>query len=403
MLNLYFVNRFYAPDSSATSQLLTELTQGLTADFDVSVITSRYGMNEGSDWARSEQIEGVQVYRLRSTRLGRNHLWQKAIDLLSFHLAVSWFLISNIRKGDVVVLKTDPPMLQLLNTALVRFKGGRVINWLQDIYPEIADRLGGTSIPRLLLNGLSRWRDHALNRAEFNIVVSQPMAAYLHARRVRNIKVINNWADPDQIMPIVAADNPLRSEWGLHGKFVVMYSGNFGRVHQFEEICEAIRILASNPAIIFLFIGNGARLREVEDLVGKGRYPNVIFMPFQDKKSLGHSLGAADLHLVSLRPEMEDLVMPSKVYGILAAGRPIAFIGETGSHLATGIANHNAGFSVGYGEGGELAKQIGRISCSSDTCVAMGMNARSWFESDLAVDQAIESWKNVLVDIRGKA
>jgi hypothetical protein len=99
---------------------------------------------------------------------------------------------------------------------------------------------------------------------------------------------------------------------------------------------------------------------------------------------------------------MEDLVMPSKVYGILAAGRPIAFVGEIGSHLAAAIANHKAGFSVAFGEGGELARQIDQLACSIDSCAAMGMNARSWFEGDLTVDKAIKRWKNVLMEIQGR-
>jgi len=398
-VTLYFVNRFYAPDTSSTSQLLTDLTQSLSEDFEVAVVTSRYGINQGKAWPRRENLSGVEVIRLRSTILGQTRLWRKAIDLLSFHIAITCFLIMNVSPGDTVVLKTDPPLLQLLNTSIVRIKRGHVINWLQDIYPEIAIQLGKFPGPGWVKAAIKSWRDRALRKAKANIVISQAMSEYVQSRRIPNVRVIANWADPQLVKPQSREQNPLRKEWGLGDKFVVMYSGNFGRVHEFREIIDAVRFLSAQSNIIFLFVGEGAQLdfvkAELADLMGK----NVIFRPMQPRLLLGQSLSVADIHLVSLRTGMEILLMPSKIYGILAAGKPMIYIGESDSYISKDIKQKDVGIAVQYGDGRKLAEEIARLAAQPLLVEEWGRKAHNWFMSDFTLTHAVSRWKEVLLSL----
>jgi hypothetical protein len=137
--HIIFVNRFFFPDFSATSQMLTDLAIGLAEDYNVTVVTSRALYNDPlAKLERRDKYQGVEILRLNTSRKGRGSLWGRALDYASFYIRVFVFLLRHMRKGDLVVLKTDPPLLSLLNTAAVRLRGGRVVNWLQDLFPEIA-------------------------------------------------------------------------------------------------------------------------------------------------------------------------------------------------------------------------------------------------------------------------
>lgn len=393
---IIFVNRFYFPDGSATSQILTELTTDLCADFSISVVTSRKLSNDPALWLPSrELINGVDVHRIWTTRLGHASLWRRAVDYLSFHVSLSWFLLRRVQPGDVVVLKTDPPLLQLFHTSLIRLKGGKVVNWLQDIYPEIAVRLGKFPSPRWLARAIAGWRDSALRAAVANVAISNAMAEYLLQRGLEKPHTIPNWADESLIQPVDHANNPLRKAWGLEGQFTVMYSGNFGRAHAFAEIAEAARQLAAKADIHFLFAGEGAGLGPLQQVLLESA-ANASFKPFQAREVLSHSLGVADLHLVSLKAGMEGLVMPSKVYGILAAGRPVVFIGEPKSELAALIEREQVGFAVGLGDGAGLAQQILALTRDLPRLKRYGINARKWFEREFTRAQAKARWRELL-------
>jgi glycosyltransferase involved in cell wall biosynthesis len=339
---------------------------------------------------------GVKIFRVWTTRFGRSALLWRAVDNLSFHFSVALFLIFHVRRGDIVVLKTDPPLLQLLTTGVIRMKGGKVVNWVQDIYPEIAERLGKFPGPGWLAKLVSAWRDHALNRAARNVVISAPMAAYLQQRGVAGVRVIPNWADESTIFPLEHEQNPLRAEWGLTDKFVVMYSGNFGRVHAFAEIIDAVGQFADDPEVQFVFIGEGAALSSLREELGSVGVGNAIFKPFQPREKLRFSLGAADLHLVSLKDGMEELVMPSKLYGILAAGRPVAFVGQQGSEIGALIEEKDVGFSASSGDGVVLAQSIRLLVKDRDRRAQLGKNARALFEKEYSLANGIARWRELL-------
>jgi glycosyltransferase involved in cell wall biosynthesis len=192
------------------------------------------------------------------------------------------------------------------------------------------------------------------------------------------IRVIPNWADMEAIRPVAAAANPLRREWGLDGKFVVCYSGNMGRVHEFGTILDAAERLAGKAeAMVFLFIGGGAQRRMVEDEVRRRGLANVQFRPYQARAGLSFSLGVGDVHLVSQRPEVEGYVFPSKLYGILAAGRLVVFIGDPQGEISALIEREDIGAAVRQGDAAGLADELLRLAGDPALREAMGARART--------------------------
>lgn len=394
---IYLINRFFHPDFSATSQMLTDLATGMAGEHDVTVVTSRALYNDPlAKLERRDECEGVEILRLNTTRRGRGSLWGRTLDYVSFYIRVFVFLLRYVRRGDLVVLMTDPPLLSLMNTAAVHLRDGRAVNWLQDLFPELAVELGAFPRTRLLSGPLTWWRNRTLKAAEVNVVISEAMQKHLAGQGVTNTLVIPNWADGDLIRPLVHSENPLRAEWNPGGRFLVGYSGNFGRAHSFEELLEAMTLLETRDEIRFVLIGEGAGLESLLEAVERKHLHHVSFYPYQPQDTLRQSLGAIDLHLVTLKEHMEGLVLPSKIYGVLAAGRPIAFVGDKGGEIANFIRKHDVGIAVGHGEGAELAEQIQRLSREPERLGEMGRNARRLFDEDCSRQMGAERWRAVL-------
>jgi glycosyltransferase involved in cell wall biosynthesis len=322
--HLLFLNRFYAPDVSATAQLLTDLAEELAARGEpVTVITSRLLYEDpAARLPAREWRNGVRIRRVWTSRFGRAWLPGRAIDYATFYLSATAALLAEARRGDGIVAMTDPPLLSVPAALVARLRGARLVLWCQDLFPEIAAAHGLRFARGPLGRLLRALRDWSLRRAETVVAIHPTMARRLAALGVpeAKIRVIENWA-PAGIRSVPHATNPLRREWGLEGRFVVAYSGNLGRVHDPAGVIDLVRRTAGR-GVTWLFIGGGAGMAELARVVEAENLPDVLFRPYQPRERLAESLSVADLHLVSLDPAFEGLVWPSKIYGIEAAGRP---------------------------------------------------------------------------------
>jgi glycosyltransferase involved in cell wall biosynthesis len=397
---LIFVNRFFDPDESATSQLLTDLARALAGrGYDVHIVCCRQLYTDpAARLARFEILAGVRVHRVATTRFGRAGLVGRAVDYASFYLAAGWRLLRLLHRGDVLVVKTDPPLLSLLGVIVTGCKSAALITWQQDIFPEIASHLGSNPLPARLDAGLRRLRDWSLRRARCNVVISDRMFEYLRARGIaaERLCVIENWADASAIQPKRAEDSGLRAEWGLADRFVVGYSGNLGRAHEYATLLAAALLLREDPTIRFLMIGDGAKMQSLRRAVLDAELTNFVFQPYQPRALLSDSLSAADVHLISLLPALEGLIMPSKLYGVLAAGRPVVFIGDSDGAISRVIGGVGCGFSVGVGDGTRLVHLIRTLQGDPALCCAMGEHAREVLERRYAAEIAVARWITVL-------
>ena len=395
-----FVNRFYAPDESATSQMLTDLAEALVrSGVDVEVLCSRqlYG-DAGAQLAAAEALRGVSVRRLATTRFGRDSLVGRAIDYATFYLSAGICLLARLHRGDVLVVKTDPPLLSLVGWLAARFSGATRVNWLQDLYPEVASRLALSPVPRPLEALLRVARDRSLATARVNVVLGTSMREYLIGRGIAaaRISICENWADEQRLRPLAASGSELRRRLGLADSFVAAYSGNLGRAHDATTILEAAGGLTSDPDIVFLMIGGGAGMRALEMQVRARGLPNFRFAPYQPREALSDSLAAGDVHLVSLRPELEGLIVPSKLYGILAAGRPVVFIGDPAGELAGLVAAAAVGVSVRNGDSAGLCRALCALRDDEAGRLRMGTRARAVFEERYTLTAAVARWREVL-------
>jgi len=399
-MKITFVNRYFYPDNSATSQMLSDLAFFLsTHGHAVNVITSRLRYTDPKDQLPAfERISGVSVYRVWTSRFGRHFLLGRAFDYFTFYLTATWHLWRLADKNSIVVAKTDPPLISVIAKAVVGLRKGCLVNWLQDLFPEVATALQVKGFRSWFGGWLVKVRNSSLNRADVNVVIGERMRDKLISEGItaNKIRIIHNWADGRSIMPLRSEENPLRREWELEEKFVIGYSGNLGRAHEFKTIIDAAEKLKDDKDIIFLFIGGGAQV-ELVTKEGKNRdLDNLMFQPYQPREILNQSLGLPEVHLVVLRPEMEGLIVPSKFYGIAAAGKPTLFVGDTKGEIAKIINKNKVGLSIAVGDSETLANNIRVLRNDPDRLKQMGANARKVFEEEFDMEIAMENWEEIL-------
>ena len=352
--SILFINRVYPPDEGATGQLLAELAEGLVkTGWRVTVLTSkgRTGL------PRSETIAGVRVERVSGLPFTRASHWRRALSYLSLYPALLWRAFW-LPRAEIVVTVTDPPLQLLLGSFLKWCKASRHVHWAQDVYPELAEEMGVLKKDGFIARILRRLSTCALRHCDQIIAVGRCMKSRLVQRGLAPsaIDVIPNWGHGGNSELGMRNAESFRTEHGLNGKFVVMYSGNLGLAHPFEAMLDAAeRLRSTHSQVLFLFVGNGPRLPWVREQVVQRKLENVRFLPFQPREKLVQSLAAADLHLASMLHELCGLVVPSKVYGVLSVGRPCVFLGPEESEAAQFILQNGCGSVLAKATGTRLA------------------------------------------------
>jgi glycosyltransferase involved in cell wall biosynthesis len=402
MNKIVFLNRYFFPDHSATSQLLSDLCFSLAdKGHRIHVVTSRQLYeNPNARLAAEEDVHGVKVHRVWTSQYGRQRLRLRAVDYLTFYLAAGWRLMNLVSRDDVIVAETDPPIISFVAWLAARLKGAHPVNWLHDLYPDVAYALKVSNIHRY--GWLLRWlRDASLRGARMNIAISSKMAERVLGTGIspQKIRTIHNWSDKNEIFPVPKSSNPLRRQWGLGDQFVVGYSGNMGRVHEFETILGAVDRLSDRSDITFLFIGSGAQREWLESGVRSRSLSNVVFKPSQPRAELNNVLSAPDVHLVSLLPEMEGLIVPSKFYGIAAAGRPTIYVGDPGGEIPGILRSADCGVTLAVGDVDGLVQWIVKLKDDQTLAAKMGSNARLLLEGQYDKALALQAWEALLSDI----
>jgi glycosyltransferase involved in cell wall biosynthesis len=394
-----FVNRFYWPDSSATSQLLTDLAEHAAASGrQVLVIASRLLYADGGRVnKRRETHEGVEIHRVRTSHFNRHSLLGQLINFITFYPAAAMALLRRTRRGDVIVVKTDPPLFLVAAWLVARMRSAKVINWCQDLFPEVAMGCGVGWASGPAGAALQAVRNAVLARSDANVVVSPAMKTALGSQGLppARINVIRNWSVGD-VQPICPRENALRREWGLEDHFVLGYSGNLGRAHLEDQMRFLIGQLAADPNVKFLFIGAGYGMERLQAFCQEEGHVHVLFRPYQPRHQLSHSLSVPDIHLVSLNERCQNAMSPSKYYGVLAAGRPVALVGARHSVLAKEIEEFDLGLVLDLYERHTWRSLIEIVHHDRDRLARLSEAARRFYEQRLAPKHSLAAWIDVI-------
>ncbi len=399
-LRVCYFNRSYWPDTGATGQLLTELAEDLvsTHGFEVTVVTGYPLAAQGHALSASEDRNGVRIVRARGTTLSPRSFTGRATNYVTYFLSALWIAM-RLPRQDVTVALTDPPIIGLAALAARPRRG--MVFFCQDIFPEVAGLLEDFRSP-LVNSLLDRLNRFMLRRAARVVALGDTMASRLiHGKGAdpARMTVIHNWADTSAIVPS-PKDNPFARAHGLHDRFVVLHAGNIGLSQNLDMVLDAAASLRAKRDILFLFIGDGNRRPALESAAKTRGLDNVRFLPFQPRDQLRWTYASSDVCLVSLKPGLAGYIVPSKVYPILAAGRPYVAAVESMSEVAAMTERHRCGVVVAAGDAAALASAIARLADAPQERDAMGGRARVAAEL-FARERQVAAHAQVIEEVAG--
>ena len=401
MKQIIFINRYFWPDNSATSQILTDLCKNLDIEgLNVHVITSRALYSDSKVTLNKEDLlQDIKIHRTWTSKFGRGNLLGRFIDYISFYVTSSLYCLRLAKKGDIVVAKTDPPIISVFIALCGKFRKFTLVNWLQDVFPEVARELDVKlfKIP-VIFSAVKYLRNWSLKQASKNVVLGELMADRIkdETDQAEKIKIIPNWNVNRSVTKYLPSENSLTTDWGLENQFVIGYSGNLGRAHDYSTILNCAEELKGFSDIKFLFIGGGVGMEALRSEVDKRGLKNFLFKPYQPIDRLSESLSVASVHLVTLEENLEGLIVPSKVYGILAVGKPIIFIGSKRGEFSRLLNDYDCGSVVEVGSVSEMKKEIIELKDCRDALAKKSAQASKCFEERYKYGNSISIWTDMI-------
>ena len=384
-MRMLFINQFFWPDSSATSQQLTDLVGALAErGTEIAVLCGEGGYAAaGGSTPPPAEVQRVRALPFVRGRLGR------MLSYLSFYVT-AFAKGLTVRRADLVVSMTTPPLISVLGASLKLLRGSRHYIWEQDLYPEIAVDLQYIKADGLT-HRLTGWiADRVRQHADGIIVLGPCMKDRLIARGVpaKKIHIAEHWASSVAIKPMQRPGDP--------DQLVVLYSGNLGMAHDLQTIQGAISSMRQNPRVRFVFAGTGDKRKVLAEFCEREGLDSVEFRPFVDRDKLSEGLAAGDIGLVTQRDESCGAVVPSKAYGILAAGRPLLFIGPAEATPALLIERHNCGWRFACGDVEGVHRLLAFLADHPEAVKAAGRRAREALVRFYDLPQSVDRIADIL-------
>jgi colanic acid biosynthesis glycosyl transferase WcaI len=393
------LNQYYWPGVEATAQLLSQLCEALASDYDVTVVT---GSLRGHGGLANEEVRnGVRIVRVRSTSYDRAQLRLRAANYVTY-LGDTVLTAMRGARPDLVLCMTDPPIVGDIGLAVSRRFGVPLLVISQDVFPEIAERVKRLD-NKVVLGALRQLVGLYLRRADRVVAIGETMKLRLvekgaHAARV---DVIPNWVDTTEITP-QPRDNPWAQTHGLADRFVVMHSGNVGHAQDLDSLIRAATFLRDVDDLRIAIIGFGARHQELTALAVRLDVTDAVaFLPYQQRHRLSELLSSADLHFVGLARGLSGYVVPSRMYGILAAARPVLVSADADSETAAIVEETDCGFLVPPGRPDRVAAVIRDVIEGRRSLDGLGERGRAWVEREADREVAFGRYRDVVGDVVG--
>lgn len=407
--NLLIYAHYYYPDVASTGQILTELAEGLKDSFHTTVIctvpsyTGKIPQYYRKHKYYFENMNGVNVLRIRVPEFRKNFALSRILNISSYFFSAIAATM-RVEHQDYIFTISQPPVLGgLLGVIGKRIKKAKLIYNIQDFNPEQVQAVEFTH-NRLVLNTMMMLDKFSCRQANRIIIVGRDMVETLKKRFavLPDYVHINNWINEKEIIPLPADNGQVMSfkrKYGLQDKFVIMYSGNIGLYYDLSNILKVIANFRYQKEVVFAFIGEGSVLDTLKDYQEKNHLDNVCFIPYQDKEELVYSLNAGDVHFVVNAKGIKGVSVPSKLYGVMAAGKPVLGILEKDSEARLIVEESDCGMSVDPGDYEAVENLIQSFidMRNQDQLAEMGNRGRTYLVSHLTKDVSIKKYRDEIL------
>jgi glycosyltransferase involved in cell wall biosynthesis len=366
-----FITQFYPYENSDESNLFSDAASGLHKDgYDVTVLC---GARPYRGRATAKQVGTVRTVRVPALSNAVGGV-RKALEYAYFLICALAF-VSVKRRTDVLLVVTCPPLLPVVGALWRRLNCGKLVIWEMDVYPDTAiavGKIGARATYTRVLSAVAAWAYRSADRV---IVIGECMKARLVSKGVpgQTISVVENWANENNVSPRrdISQDS-----------LTVLYSGNLGWVHDMDTIAGGMCRLRNEPRLLFRFVGSGACRPRLEQLCAAKNITNVEFLADVPVEAFAASLSSGDVGLVTQREETLGCVVPSKLYSVLGAGRPVLFIGPAASASARLILRFECGWHIHPGDVEGLVERLLWLRTHPSEVAAAGDRARRIFLQD---------------------
>ena len=424
-----FFTQLYYPDMTTTAIIMTDLVEDLSyyglntevvcaqptyiknLDPQITRIGSAdyadyrgSGIGGSSDSGKSLGVEchnGVCIRRVWSFLFDKNKILGRILNGTSCFLSMLPAVFST-GKNNLLIFNTNPALLPFLGFIADRLKGQKYAVLVHDLWPELPAHTGMIRKGGILYRAIDFVTKLSFKYASGIIVLSEAMKRIILHKVPESedkIHVIHNWADAGRVYPVSKKDNQLLDKLDLRYKKVVMYSGNLGRYQPLEVMIHAARELRDREDIAFVFAGDGGKRQKVQVMAARQNLDNIMFIPFQPLDRLAESLSMADVALIGIYPENEGIIMPSKLYGLLAVGKPIICVSDLKSEVVEILNQAKAGLHSSIDDPKELAQKIVAILDDPTKTKEMGHNGRQYFLEHFERKMVTREWEKLLKQI----
>lgn len=386
---LVIMSQVYVPDPAAVGQHVADVAEEMVSrGWRVVVYASARGYDDPSQhYPRREQRRGVEVRRLALSSFGKSTIRARLLGQLLF-ISQAFLRAVCMWRIDAVLVSTSPPFAGAAGALLSWLRKAPLLWWVMDLNPDQLVAAGRISPRSLLVRFFDCLNRFTLRQATTVVVLDRFMRERVLAKTpvAEKMRVLPPWPHDDDLEQTDGKPESFRAKHGLTDKFVVMYSGNHSPHNPLETLLAASGLLVGDDRLRFVFIGGGSGKKKVDELVAAGA-PNVLSLPYQPKHTLGASLGAADIHVVSLGDSMVGIIHPCKIYNAMAIGRPILLFGPASCHAADILSHDNIGWHVAHGDVPATVAAIREAQqLSAESLRAIGSRARAVAASQFTKD-----------------
>jgi colanic acid biosynthesis glycosyl transferase WcaI len=404
MKSIIFIVHYFHPDYASTGQLMTELCRELQNNFNISVICVVPGYSSETTEKtfkykriNHEKFENINIIRVSASKLNKKNKFSRILHIFTYFInAIT--AICMTKKHDYVFSISQPPVLGGLLGAITKLiKGSKLIYNIQDFNPEQIEAIG-YSKNKFLIKLAKIYDNISCNFADRIVIVGRDMLDTLKKRKIKrldkNIVIINNWINEEEIYPLQKSHPKVKSflqNNGLDDKIVIMYSGNIGLYYDLGNLIKSIGKFRNCENVIFVFVGEGVLKDKLIKYCNDNSITNVKFLPYQKKEDLLYSLNAADIHLVSNHKGIKGVSVPSKIYGVMAAGKSVLGVLEEGSEAEIIISESSCGICSESGDCISFEKNI-EFFINANNCdqiEVMSKNARTFLEKNFGMRKSI--------------
>ncbi|HET9400567.1 MAG TPA: glycosyltransferase family 4 protein [Candidatus Acidoferrales bacterium] len=372
-MHILLLNEYYPPDSSATAKMARTVVEALAERHRVTVLAGRpsYDPTEHYAWRllRRETVGNVTVERVGSTDFPRFRMKRRIANYLTFSF-LAFFRAIFIR-CDAILAMTDPPFCGIIGALVATLTGRPFVYNIRDMYPDMA--VGGSIVrPGLLARLWERLHRWALRRAACVIVLGDDMRDRIVRKGIDPARIVVARDGIEIPREVPAADNPVAREIRGDARFVALHAGNLGFYGAWDTLLAAASMLGS-PAYSIIFVGEGAEKPRLVSI--GGGLASVRFLPFRPASEIPFVLSAADVHIVTVKRGLEGVIVPSKLYPILAAGRPVLAVCTPESDVARIVSRAGCGLVADPDDPAAVASAIRELASDRERIADMGRRA----------------------------